>query len=90
MEAGDSAMMDLALGEDAGCRERLHKAAYHGVAHALQRRPDAKQQGSSSVALALATAVGAVSANPSGLAGWLPLVAAMAATCGRETRVGHV
>ncbi|OQU83150.1 hypothetical protein SORBI_3005G083866 [Sorghum bicolor] len=34
----------LALGEDAGRRERLHEAAHHGIARALRRRPDAERR----------------------------------------------
>jgi len=38
----------IALGEDARCHERLHKAAHHGVAHELQRWPDVEQWGAAS------------------------------------------
>ena len=33
----------VALGEDAGRRERLHEAAHDGVARALRRRPDGER-----------------------------------------------
>jgi hypothetical protein len=59
----------VALGEDVGRRERLHKAAHHGAAHALRRRQILSDGSSTSTPLAVTAAVGAASADPSGLVG---------------------
>ncbi|KAG0514375.1 LOW QUALITY PROTEIN: hypothetical protein BDA96_10G186000 [Sorghum bicolor] len=59
----------VALGEDAGRRERLHEAAHHSIARALRRRPDAERREQRLRGLGARAAAGAASADPSGGAG---------------------
>jgi hypothetical protein len=83
------------LGEDAGHREHLHKAAHHGVAHALRRRPDAERREQHLRSLGARGILRGGVGRPSGFAGWLPSAAtlgassAMAVTCRGEFGVDH-